>query len=68
MATKKVAKKSVKKDNNVFYIVMERKFFSVVPVALFRTRVAATDRANYLDDTSGLSFNKYTVARVELAG
>lgn len=60
------AKKTAKKEDKVYYVVMERKFFSAAPVALFRTRVKAADYAKVLDDDSGLSFNKYTVARVEL--
>lgn len=65
-ATKKAAKKTVKKQDKVYYVVMERKFFSMSPVSLHRTRVKATDKANALDAVSGLSFNKYVVHRVEL--
>lgn len=64
-AKKTAAKKTVAKDP-VFYVVMERKLTSVSAVGLYETRADAETAAQYLDDNSGLSFNKYIVQRVEL--
>ncbi len=67
-ATKAVTKRAKTTDDGIYYIVMERKMFGVEAIELFKTRTAAQLKAEFLDNVSGYTFNKYIVQRVEHRG
>lgn len=53
--------------DNVYYVVMERGILSAKARSLHTTRDAANAVAGALEDQSAAPYNKFTVARVELA-
>jgi len=75
MAAKKAAKKvttTVRKvrakatPDKTHYVVMERNLFSAKPIALYKSRETASNKASFLEDQNVLPYNKYTVQRVDL--
>ena len=51
------------KQDGVYWVVLERRFFSMKAIGLLETRDAAERFADYMEDTTG---KNYVVQRVEL--